>query len=555
MRTTTVRLTALLLAAAMWMACAPSERPLPPAAAEDSTVPREGGRLVRRFASDIGTLNAVHHTTTFEKNVLSYVHDPLVELNKALEISPGLARTWTVSPDGLEYTFEIDPRATFSDGKRVTAEDVVFTLKKITDPEAPSAQFGPLFDALDRDKTRAVDADTARVVFTRARADQLLAFNIPVLPRHFYGRGNFARDFDRKVMGAGPYVLSNIDAGNSILLQRRDDYWRAMPWIREVEFQIVPDDAMAWNAVKAGALHETRMNSDQWKAEKDNPAVRDVVDIRRFYMLGYNFIPWNTRDPILADVRVRRALAMAFDRRAVINNLFYGTARVVTGPYVPDQWAYNPDVKPIEFNLDAARKLLSEAGWTDSDGDGVLDRGGRRLEIELLLPTGNVTSASQAQVFQEALAKIGVRLRLSTVDAPVMFERVLGGKFQSAFLGWDLDLDPDLYALFHSSQVPPDGTNFVGYSNPRVDQLIEEGRTTLNRDRRREIYHELHAILAQDQPYLWLTQVSTKWAVNKRVRNVEEADGLGLFLWYPGPLQWWLADDRAFIGDTLSTTE
>ena len=536
--------------------CAPAERARTDTATAEAEneQPREGGRLVRRFESDVNTLNFIRHTTAFEKNVLSYIHAGLVELDQNLEVVPSLARSWTVSPDGLVWVFELDGRATFSDGRPVTADDVVFTLSKIVDPASGAAQYESLFDSLDLENTVAVDADTVRVTFTSAKVDQLLSFNIAILPRHFYSSGNFARDYDRKVLGAGPYVLESHEAGRSLLLRRREDYWREKPWIHEVQFQIIPDDAMAWNAIRRGEIDETRMNSDQWIRERDNPAVREAIDLRRFYMLSYNFIPWNTRDPILSDVRVRRALAMCFNRRSVITNLFHGTARVVTGPYVPDQWAYNPTVKAIEFDPIAARRLLESAGWTDSNDDGVLDRNGRPLDLEILLASGNAGSAAQGQVFQDGLKQAGVRARLTTLDPPVLFERILSGKFQGAFLAWDLDLDPDLYALFHSTQAPPNGSNFVGYSNREVDRIIEEARVTRDQDKRRELYHRLHARLAADQPYLWLVQVSTKWGIRKRVENVEEADGLGLYLWYPGPLQWWLSDEGT-AGKTLSTPE
>lgn len=523
-------------------ACAPRESSVPPSATAGEATPREGGRLIRRFESDVNTLNFVRHTTAFEKNVLALLHDPLIALDQELRLVPALARSWTISDDGLIYRFELDERATFSDGRPVTAEDLIFTLERIVDPKTPSPQYASLFDALDLDRTRAVDERTAEIAFATKRADQLLSFNIPVLPKHYYSRGNFASDFDRRVLGSGPYVLEEHVAGRHILLRRRADYWREKPLIEQVEFRIVPDDAMAWNALRSGQLDETRLTSDRWREVKDDPSIRNTIDIRRFFQLGYSFVPWNTRDPLLSDPRVRRALAMCFNRRAVINNLYYGTARVVTGPYVPSQWAYNPNVKPIEYDPREARALLAEAGWQDSNRDGLLDRQGRTFDLELLLPAGNAPSASQAQVFEQGLREAGINARLTTLDTPVLFERVLSGKFQGAFLAWDLDLDPDVHALFHSSQFPPNGTNFVYYSNPEVDQLIERGRVTIDPVQRQAIYHELHARLAQDQPYLWLIQVSTKWGLNTRVQNVEEAEGLGLFLWHPGPRQWWLAD-------------
>ena len=222
---------------------------------------------------------------------------------------------------------------------------------------------------------------------------------------------------------------------------------------------------------------------------------------------------------------------------------------MISGPFTPNHWAYNPAVPAIEFDPKAAGDLLREAGWADSDGDGILDEGGVPLEIEMLVGAGDTSSANVLQIFQNDLQTAGVRLNVSRLDAATMFGRVLAGEFQGAMLAWSLDLDPDLFSLFHSSQFPPNGQNFVFYSNPEVDRLIEQGRIEFEQGKRTEIYRELHRILAQDQPYTWSIQVSTKWAVSKRIRNVQQAEGFGLFGWYPGPMQWWIAPDaRRFEG-------
>ena len=508
-----------------------------------SAVPVEGGRLVRRLESDVSTLNYVKHSTNPEKLVLSYIHDPLVGFDQNLEIIPGLAKSWTVSEDRLTWTFELEPAATFSDGKKVTATDVVFTLGKIVDPKSQSIQLAGMFEALDPKRTRAVDEDTVEVAFTEARPAQLLAFNMAVLPAHVYSRGNFATDHDQTAIGCGPYVFVRREPGREILLERREDYWRAPPPIHSILFRIIEDRNQAWNALRTGEIDETAVLTDQWLAATRDPSIAPGIEFHRFYELGYNFMPWNTRDPQLSDPRVRRALTMALDRGLLIEQLYYGTARITTGPFTPNHWAFNPAVRPIEFDPAGARRLIEEAGWSDSDSDGILDRDGKPFEIEMLLMAGDGGSANQAQLFQEELARVGVRLNINRIDPATLFSRVLAGEFQTTILAWSIDLDPDLFSLFHSSQFPPNGQNFVFYSNPEADRLIEEGRREFDESRRRDIYRELHRVLAEDQPYTWMVQVSTKWGVSERLRNVEQAEGFGLFGWEPGPLQWWIAPD------------
>lgn len=538
---------AVLLGVAL-AACAPQERPAERTAESPSEqLPVEGGRVVRRLEGDPATLNFVLHSTLPEKLVLSYLHDALVEFNQKLEIIPGLAASWEISPDHKTYTFRLDPRANFSDGRPVTAADVVFTLQKIVDPKSQSVQLAGMFEGLDVQATRELDEKTVQVVFAEARPSQLLAFNIPILPKHVYAKGDFRRAHNDRVVGTGPYTLTRRVRGKEILLERRENYWRDQPWITSVLFRVIEDRSQAWNALKTGEIDETSATSDQWLADRENEAFREKVEIYRFYELAYNFIPWNNRDPVLADARVRRALTMCLDRRLIIEKLYYGTARMISGPFTPNHWAYNPAVPAIEFDPAAARNLLREAGWVDSDGDGIVEKGGTPLEIEMLVGAGDTSSANVLQIFQNDLQTAGVRLNVSRLDAATMFGRVLAGEFQGAMLAWSLDLDPDLFSLFHSSQFPPSGQNFVFYSNPEVDRLIEEGRTEFDQARRTEIYRELHRILAEDQPYTWSIQVSTKWGVNRRIRNVQQAEGFGLFGWYPGPMQWWIgADSRRF---------
>jgi peptide/nickel transport system substrate-binding protein len=526
--------------------CAPSERPATRQAAGES-LPVEGGRLVRRLESDVNTLNFVMHSTQAEKFVLSYIHDPLVAFDRKLEVIPALARSWSVSDDRLTWRFELDPAATFSDGTPVRASDLVFTLRKIADPKSQSVQLSGLFDGLDLGKTRALGERTAEVVFTKARPSQIYAFNIAILPEHVYGQGNFTRDHNDRAVGAGAYTLIRKVPGQEIFLERRENYWREKPYITSILFRIIEDRSQAWNALKAGEIDETIASSDQWIADRDNPLFLEKIAFHRYYELGYNFIPWNTRDPILADPAIRRALTMCLDRRLIIESLYHGTARMMTGPFTPNHWAFNPSVKPTEFDPLGARQILEAAGWSDSNGDGVLDREGKPFRIEMLLAAGDTSSANQAQIYQEALARIGVRLDITRLDAATLFGRVLSGDYQASMLAWSLDFDPDLFSIFHSSQFPPNGQNFVYYSNPVVDELIERGRTEFDQAARTGIYRQLHQILSEEKPYTWVVQVSTKWAINKRIRGVEEAEGFGLYGWYPGPTRWWIApEDRRF---------
>jgi peptide/nickel transport system substrate-binding protein len=516
--------------------------PPPPATtttAQASNAPRSGGRLFRRIENDVKTLNYILHAEEEERQVLAYIYEPLVAFDQNLAPIPCLATKWEITDGGRTFTLHLDPRATFSDGMPVKASDVVFTVNKIVDEDAP--QFAGWFEGLDREQTKALDDHTARVVFKEARVTRLLSFNISVVPEHVYGKGDLSKI--NQVVGNGPYVLKRRDSGRSILVERRADYWREKPYIDSVFFRVVADESVAWNAFMRGDLDVGRVNNDLWWREKDKPEVQRKFTFFNAWLLSYNCFVWNLEDPLFDDARVRRALAMTFDRRTVIEKMYHGQARPVTGPFTPDQWAYNEEVLPIEFNPQAASAVLASAGWRDSDGDGILDREGRKFAFTMLIPLGNV-ARDQAQIFQDALLKVGIRMEILSMEGAAFFDRVLKRNYQAAFFAWFLEPDPDrdLFSLFHSSQKAPVGFNVGGYANAEADDLIVKGRLELDRGRRAEIYHQLHELLARDQPYLWTVQVSSKWAVNRRVQNVRISNGLGLFLWYPGPLAWWLKE-------------
>jgi peptide/nickel transport system substrate-binding protein len=532
----------LLLIGLSLFSCRRGERP---SAAElpildDS--PQDGGTLVRRLEADVVTLNPVRATSRYDRYLDHYLFTPLVYLDADLHPVPGVAKSWSVSDDGLVYTFELNPKATFSDGTPVLASDVVFTLRKIVDPTSEAAQIQGSFDELDLARTRAVDGDTVEVAFKQPLATQLTRFiDVMPIPEHVYGKGNFRDDYNDTPVGPGPYRLLKRVPGKELVLERRDDYWTTKPHIQRIVFKVIEDQSTAWNAMRRGDIDETFVSSDTWIRERTNPELTRTIDFQRFYTLSYNFIAWNERVPVLSDKRVRRALSMCVPIEAIIQDLYHGTARAMSGPFTPDEFAYNPSVPVVRYDPEAARRELAAAGWADSDGDGIAEKEGRKLTFDLMVFAGSASTKQFAQMVQAEMKKAGVAVEIAVTDTATAFERIRSGNFQAVYMSWDLDPDPDPFSLFHSSQFPPVGQNFVFYSNPEVDRLIEEGRRELDLAKRKALYWKLHEILADDQPYTWTIQVSSKWGISKRLRGVAVSRGYGLFLWYPGELGWWIA--------------
>ena len=511
----------------------------------DDGRPQDGGTLIRRLESDIVTVNPVTVSTIYDRWVVEYLFTPLVYLDQDLQPIPGLAEKWDVSNDGRVYRFELNEKATFSDGTPVRASDVLFTLQKIFDPKSEAVQVVGAFEYLDLAKTKVIDDHTIEIAFREPLAAQLIRFNdVNVIPEHVYAKGNFREDFNVTAVGSGPYRLIKREPGKEIILERREDFWGQKPPLQRVIFKVIEDHGTAWNALRGGDVDETRVASDVWLRENNNPDLTKFIDFKRFYTLSYNFIAWNGRNPLLGDKRVRRALAMCIPIEQVIQQIYHGTARAMTGPFTPDDFAYNPTIPAIRYDLDGARRLFTNAGWLDSNHDGVLDKDGKPFKLELLVLSGSQTTNQFTQMVQSEMKKVGVHLDLAVIEPSIAIQRILSGNYQSAYLGFDLDNDPDPFNILHSSQFPPRGQNFVYYSNPEVDRLIETSRKELDRSKRKDLYWRIHEIVADEQPYTWTIQVSSKWALNKRVRGVELSRGYGLVRWYPGVLSWWIPRDQ-----------
>jgi len=312
------------------------ERPKPVQAVDDN-LPHRGGTLFRRLEVDVSSLNPILATTTYDRDVAKYLFTPLVNFDEEMRIIPALADSWSISPDGREYTFKLNPKATFSDGTPVRSSDVLFTLRKVLDPASEAVQIASGFEQTDIAKCRAPDDHTVVIAFRESLASQLSQFNaLIVLPEHVYGRGSFRTDFNSQATGSGPYRLVRRIPGKEIILQRRPDYWATSPYIDTVALKVITNETTAWNAVQRGDIDETMLHSEVWMRERNNPMLQRKLDFKQFYRLSYNYIAWNEHNPLLSDKRLRLALSMCLDVPSINKNLWSGTARAVNGHFLPD---------------------------------------------------------------------------------------------------------------------------------------------------------------------------------------------------------------------------
>ena len=531
-------------AAALLSSCGKGDRARDQAAADslqmETAQPVPGGSIIRRLESECKTLNWVLYSTAYENFVLRYLYDPVYDYNVAGDMIPVLASSLPeVSDDHLRVTVRLRDDIHWQDGTPITAHDLKFSLDKIREPGIPALNKEAFFEKLDR--LEVVDDHTVVFVWKEPFAPCLFAISqLWPIPKHVYGQGDFlTHPANRKPVGSGPFKFDEWRSGQYISIVRNDNYHGQKAYLDRIIFKIVEDDAVALNMIKIGELDEMRATQTQWEKQMVDPDFVARFNKYSYYFPQYNYVAWNCRTPWFSDRRVRRAMTMLFDRESINTKIYSGYARLVSGPFYINSWAYDKTVKPWPFDPEAAKALLDEAGWTDSDGDGIRDKDGRKFEFELMIAHGSNPAAQFSQLMQEECGKAGIRVNIRQTEGSTFFDRIEKMDYHAATLGWRLDLDPDVYDTFHSSMTPPNGLNYGSYSNARVDSLLEAGRVEFDQARRETIYHEVHRLIHEDQPYTFINTVPDKRPIAKRIHGVKIAWN-GPYDYWPGASYWWI---------------
>jgi peptide/nickel transport system substrate-binding protein len=267
----------------------------------------------------------------------------------------------------------------------------------------------------------------------------------------------------------------------------------------------------------------------QYRRQTDTPFFQRRYRRYRYPAFGYTYLGYNLQDPKFADRRVRQALNYAINKEEIIEGVLFGLGRVSTGPFPPESWAYNETVKPAPHDPLKAAALLAEAGWSDADGDGWLDRQGEPFAFTVLTNQGNDQRQKAAEIIQRRLKEIGIRMEIRVVEWSAFLSQFIDTRnFEAILLGWALSRDPDLFDIFHSSKTKPGEFNFVAYRNEEVDRLILEGRRTFDQAQRQAIYRRIHELIYEDQPYTFLYVPDALPIVHARFGNVKASPiGIG----------------------------
>jgi peptide/nickel transport system substrate-binding protein len=451
------------------------------------------------------TLDPRYATDVISSRIGELIYDSLVKADSRGGFVGDLAQS-IERPSSTLWLFHLAPGYRFSDGTPLTARDVKYTYDSVMSAASASLKRGSLANLVR------VDAfDDLTVGFTTRGpfAAALELATLGIVPAGTPARG--PRGISP--LGSGPFRVALFKRDEAVVLKRNP--WRPYQPLapRAIVFKVVPDAIVR-------VLELIKGLSDF--AENNVPAQmlgylqeRHALRVERHGGVGYQYLIFNFRDPRLRDLRVRRAIAMALDRQAIIKSLLARTARPATGMLAPENWAYEPDVATYPYDPTAAARLLDEAGFRADKAD---DSGARFTLV--YKTTGDPERRSLAQVFQAMLAKVGIRLDVRTNEWATFYSDIQHGDFDVASLAWVGINDPHhYYTVFDSKMVPPYGSNRGYYSNPKMDELLERAEVEMNSDARRRLYREIQKLAASDLPYVSLWWQDNVTVMNRRVRG------------------------------------
>ncbi len=506
-----------------------------------STEPAYGDIYIEASIGDASVLNPILATDSASGAINGYVYNGLVKYDKDIVLTGELAESWDVSDDGLVLTFHLCRGVKWHDGVPFTAGDVEFTYKKLIDPDVMTP-YASDFKLVK--KFEVLDDYTVRITYGKLFSPALESWGMGIVPKHIYEGSPFNMEHpaNRKPVGTGKYKFIEWKTDEQIVLEANPDYFEGKPYLDRIIYRIIPDKAVQFMELSKGGIDSMGLTPDQFEKETNTPEFLEAYNKFRYSSFGYTYLGYNLSCYLFKEKKVRQALSHAVNKKEIIDGILLGLGNICTGPFPEQSWAYNPNVRRYEYNPGKAKMLLEECGWVDSDNDGILDKNGKPFKFTIMTNHGNKERELSASIIQSNLKKVGIKVSIRIIEWSAFLEEYIHPKkFEAVIIGWSLSRDPDCYSIWHSSQIKERQYNFVSYNNPEVDSLLVEGRETFDREKRKIIYHKIHAILAEDQPYTFLYVGDALPAISSRIHGIKVAPigiGYNFIKWYvPKTLQ------------------
>ncbi|EHK2306313.1 peptide ABC transporter [Clostridium perfringens] len=478
-----------------------------------------------------GEFVPIYSSTLYDSWVNNLIFDGLISNNEKGEPVPNVAESYEVSEDGKTYTFKLNKGIKFTNGQELTAKDVAFTFTSICDP----GYDGPRMDAVNNlvgyeeyNKGDAKSVEGIKVIddytisFTNKNVDAagIWNFSYGIMPESVYKfeKGNFQAVKDKLLepVGSGAYKFVHFKPGQEVKFEKNPDYWKGEPKIPYIVMKVTNAQTLL-QELMAGTVDIDRVGA---KPENIDPLKQaGFLNLDLYMQNGYGYIGLNYGSDKVKDPKVRQALLYGLNREGFMQSYYQGYGQVYNSHILPTSWAYNPDVPKYEYNPEKANQLLDEAGWKDTNGNGVRDKDGVELELQWLTYTGSKYVDALIPIVQQSWEQIGVKVTPELMEFGTMMDKVNNREYDIFNGAWNLSIDPDPSGIFAISQDVPGGFNNIGWRNEEADKLLKEGKGTTNQEERKKAYAEWQLKFSEDVPYILLGNAQEMFASNSRVKG------------------------------------
>jgi peptide/nickel transport system substrate-binding protein len=509
---------------------------------EGTPEPQPGGDLIIGSSGNPTTFNPIYWSDVSPSGTISgLIFNGLISVDPNLSPEPDLAKKWDISDDGLTWTFYLRDDVTFSDGQPFTAEDVKFTYSIPLDPNYTGPR-GSEFQAIE--SIEVVDEYTVKFTLKEPKVGFIWTANYGILPKHILkdvaigelGEHEFGT---QSPIGTGPFKFVEWKDGEYVKLERNEKYFDGSPYLDSMTFKFVQDPNALVAQLIAGEVDVNGVQPADYETIK---GLEDEgkVKLTSYPSFSYSFIGYDLKNPLFEDKEVRQALSMAIDRQSIVDVVLNSRGEIANASLPPASWAYDDSNIPV-FNYDPAKakETFAAAGWKDTDGDGVLDKDGKKFEFELLTGTGNKAWEEILLIVQQQWKEVGIDVKITVLEwSAFVNNNLLAKNFEAVLSGWSVGLDPDQSWLFHTDAME-NGYNLVSYSNSEVDKLLDEQLTVFDQDERKRIISDINAKIAEDQPFTFLYYNTTDVAVPANLEGlVDNAPSL-----YYHPEKWYFTNN------------
>ncbi|MBM7620639.1 peptide/nickel transport system substrate-binding protein [Bacillus tianshenii] len=471
----------------------------------DSNEPVQGGDLVIGSTGNPTLFNTLYSADTASSAIEGFVYDSLVGGNTEFEPELSMAASWEPSEDGLVHTVKLKEGLKFHDGEAVTAEDVKFTF------EIPLSEDydGPRASSFEKiTSVEIVDDLTVKFTLSAVAPDFHITLSYGILPQHILGDVPVAEmgehEFNRAPIGSGPFKFVEWVDGQYVKVEAFDDYHEGRPYLDTLTYKIVTDGDQLLTQLSTGDVQFTTVPSTDLETVKEWEG-QGKLKIESGLALSYTYLGYNLRNPLFQDKSVRQALTHAIDRETIVSSVMNGDGEVAHFPESPLSWAYDDSETPkFEYDPEKAKEMLAAAGWK-AGADGILEKDGQKFSFELKTNQGNKVREDIAVVVQQQLKEVGIEVKPNIMEWSAFLADVNppAWKFDAIILGWSLGTDPDPSGIFHSKEIE-EGLNFINYSNPKADELMDKNLSTMDQEERKGYIVEVNNIIAEEQPYTFL---------------------------------------------------